>query len=276
MSIVPEAFASNELVGQRELIAKPAPPPGLILCGRPLKKQAPISQEPNAVFDSQPVFKRAAPVRMLGDMVWPPKPAGEGGSQGSREADGPNRRQAKDYRGFFSQHQLPPNFPTYRAPPGTQHFGLEEGENETPMWTFFFRKKKRTEKMCPKIKSIIAKGCTIVRSLCLMCDRVKMSYYFLFPIRHIFFFVSYIPRFCDIKLNVFFFSFDTLSDSRNLHRLTPPLSTPLPWIREKLWYFLQHGFWFSLFVRKSSFFWIWLQTLLLLLLPGNSLVSTKI
>ena len=69
MSIVPEAFASNELVGQRELIAKPAPPPGLILCGRPLKKQAPISQEPNAVFDSQPVFKRAAPVRMLGDMV---------------------------------------------------------------------------------------------------------------------------------------------------------------------------------------------------------------
>ena len=65
--------------------------------------------------------------------MWPPKPAGEGGSQGSREADGPNRRQAKDYRGFFSQHQLPPNFPTYRAPPGTQHFGLEEGENETPM-----------------------------------------------------------------------------------------------------------------------------------------------
>lgn len=64
----PEPFASNELVGDRSLIAKPAPPPGLIL-GRPLKKQAPISQEPQAVFDSQPVFKRATPVRMLGDMV---------------------------------------------------------------------------------------------------------------------------------------------------------------------------------------------------------------
>lgn len=64
----PEPFASNELVGDRSLIAKPAPPAGLIL-GRPLKKQAPISQEPQAVFDSQPVFKRAVPVRMLGDMV---------------------------------------------------------------------------------------------------------------------------------------------------------------------------------------------------------------
>ena len=60
-----EAFASNELVGERLLIAKPAPPPGLIL----LKKHAPISQEPQAVFNSQPVFKRATPVRMLGDMV---------------------------------------------------------------------------------------------------------------------------------------------------------------------------------------------------------------
>lgn len=62
---MPEAFASNELVGERLLIAKPAPPPGLIL----LKKHAPISQEPQAVFNSQPVFKRATPVRMLGDMV---------------------------------------------------------------------------------------------------------------------------------------------------------------------------------------------------------------
>lgn len=64
----PEPFASNELVGERTLIAKPTPPSGLIL-GRPLKKQTPISQEPQAVFDSQPVFKRAIPVRMLGDMV---------------------------------------------------------------------------------------------------------------------------------------------------------------------------------------------------------------
>lgn len=68
----PEPFASNELVGDRALIAKPAPPPGLIL-GRPLKQHAPISQEPQAVFDSQPVFKRAIPVRMLGDMVRNPR-----------------------------------------------------------------------------------------------------------------------------------------------------------------------------------------------------------
>ena len=68
-----EPYASNELVGERPLIAKPAPPAGLIL-GRPLKKQAPISQEPQAVFESQPVFKRATPVRMLGDMVSIPRP----------------------------------------------------------------------------------------------------------------------------------------------------------------------------------------------------------
>ena len=63
----PEPFASNELVGNRSLIAKPAPPPGLIL-GRPLKKSW-GQQEFQAVIDLQPVFKRATPVRMLGDMV---------------------------------------------------------------------------------------------------------------------------------------------------------------------------------------------------------------
>lgn len=127
---MPEAFASNELVGERLLIAKPAPPPGLIL----LKKHAPISQEPQAVFNSQPVFKRATPVRMLGDMVWPPKGAG-GSSDNSTQSPGVVRRQPKNYQEFFSSNQLPANFPTYRAPPGTQHFGLEEGENTTPMWS---------------------------------------------------------------------------------------------------------------------------------------------
>ncbi|XP_057378275.1 uncharacterized protein LOC130700256 [Daphnia carinata] len=125
---MPEAFASNELVGERLLIAKPAPPPGLIL----LKKHAPISQEPQAVFNSQPVFKRATPVRMLGDMVWPPKGAG-GSLDNSTQSPGVVRRQPKNYQEFFSSNQLPANFPTYRAPPGTQHFGLAEGENTTPM-----------------------------------------------------------------------------------------------------------------------------------------------
>ena len=67
--------------------------------------------------------------------VWPPKGA-FGESERSKTptpSPGPVRRQMKNYREFFSQNQLPPTFPTYRAPPGTQHFGLEEGENATPM-----------------------------------------------------------------------------------------------------------------------------------------------
>lgn len=125
-----EAFASNELVGERPLIAKPEPPAGLVL--RPLKKDSPFTQQESAVVDSQPVFKRATPVRMLGDMVWPPRGAANGAGQ-QTDSPGTVRRQQKDYRGFFQQHQLPANFPTYRAPPGTQHFGLEDGENATPM-----------------------------------------------------------------------------------------------------------------------------------------------
>ena len=62
-----EPFSSNELVGERPLIAKPEPPPGLVL--RPLRKDSPFRQQENGVVDSQPVFKRATPVRMLGDMV---------------------------------------------------------------------------------------------------------------------------------------------------------------------------------------------------------------
>lgn len=64
--------------------------------------------------------------------VWPPRGAAQA-TERSTDSPGPVRRQQKDYRGFFQQHQLPANFPTYRAPPGTQHFGLEEGENATPM-----------------------------------------------------------------------------------------------------------------------------------------------
>jgi hypothetical protein len=58
------ALASNELVGDRPLIAKPAPPPGLVL--NPIRKTAPFTQQPAAVA-SNPVFKR--PARMLGNMV---------------------------------------------------------------------------------------------------------------------------------------------------------------------------------------------------------------
>lgn len=64
---MPEPFSSNELVGDRPLIAKPSPPPGLIL-GRSHRKQAPFLKETPSVR-SEPFFKRVTPVRMLGDMV---------------------------------------------------------------------------------------------------------------------------------------------------------------------------------------------------------------
>lgn len=65
--------------------------------------------------------------------VWPPKGAASGSDNSQTQSPGPVRRQPKNYQEFFVQNQLPANFPTYRAPPGTQHFGLEEGENTTPM-----------------------------------------------------------------------------------------------------------------------------------------------
>lgn len=63
-----EPFSSNELVGERVLIAKPAPPPGLVL-GRRLREEAPFSQAPNAVYSSQPAMKTATTLRRLGDLV---------------------------------------------------------------------------------------------------------------------------------------------------------------------------------------------------------------
>ena len=67
--------------------------------------------------------------------VWPPKglTSTTDIQQLPTRSPGAVRRQPKNYRDFFSQNQLPANFPTYRAPPGTQHFGLEDGENATPM-----------------------------------------------------------------------------------------------------------------------------------------------
>ena len=51
----------------------------------------------------------------------------------------PVRCQPKNYQKFFNENQLLANFPTYRAPPGTQHFCLEEWENTTPMWRWEIR-----------------------------------------------------------------------------------------------------------------------------------------
>lgn len=69
MADVPDAFASNELVGERKIIDKPALPAGFVLNTFKLKEELPISQKPNPVVTSEPVFKQATTLRKLGDMV---------------------------------------------------------------------------------------------------------------------------------------------------------------------------------------------------------------
>lgn len=133
MADVPDAFASNELVGERKIIDKPALPAGFVLNTFKLKEELPISQKPNPVVTSEPVFKQATTLRKLGDMVWPPKSGSANAGMVSNTEPIPTKRQQKNYQQFFGQHQLNASFPMYRAPPGTQHFGLMEGENATPM-----------------------------------------------------------------------------------------------------------------------------------------------
>lgn len=129
-----DAFASNELVGERKIIDKPALPAGFLLQPFKLKEEAPITQKPHDIITSEPIFKQATPLRKLGDMVWPPKSGSSNNGEVVMSQDAiPSRRQQKNYQSFFGQHQLNASFPMYRAPPGTQHFGLEEGENATPM-----------------------------------------------------------------------------------------------------------------------------------------------
>jgi len=132
MSDAQDAFASNELVGERKIIEKPALPDGFVLNTFALKREAPITQKPNPIVPSEPVFKQATTLRKLGDMVWPPKSA-SAVTQAVNQEPIPTKRQQKNYQQFFGQHQLNASFPMYRAPPGTQHFGLVEGENATPM-----------------------------------------------------------------------------------------------------------------------------------------------
>ena len=64
-----DAFASNELVGERKIIDKPALPAGFLLQPFKLKEEAPITQKPHDIITSEPIFKQATPLRKLGDMV---------------------------------------------------------------------------------------------------------------------------------------------------------------------------------------------------------------
>lgn len=68
-----------------------------------------------------------------GDSKWPPENV-KMQSEAENEARmaiarGPTfrpRKVKRDYSSFFAQHALNPTYPSYKAPPGTQHY-IEEG-----------------------------------------------------------------------------------------------------------------------------------------------------
>ncbi|XP_018023873.1 proline-rich receptor-like protein kinase PERK8 isoform X2 [Hyalella azteca] len=91
-----------------------------------LRNEMPIHQEGARVVTSQPAFKMTKPMKMRGDSKWPPASAAQDEpEQQVREFIKP-KKQCKDYSSFFAQHQLPPSYTGYRAPPGTQHVGADE------------------------------------------------------------------------------------------------------------------------------------------------------
>ncbi|KAK7873890.1 hypothetical protein R5R35_005748 [Gryllus longicercus] len=105
------------------------PPPSTVV----LRAEAPISQAPFPVFESQPAAVRAAAPKMRGDEKWPPSEYKERAAVENQQrialARGPAVRPRKvnrDYSKFFAQNALTPNYPSYKAPPGTQHY-VEEG-----------------------------------------------------------------------------------------------------------------------------------------------------
>jgi hypothetical protein len=102
--------------------------------GTPLRKEAPITQKPAPVYQSQPVaatFQGGA--HMRGDTKWPPteyKMQAEIDNEERRKlALGPvfrPKRVNKDYSRFFAQNALSNTYPGYRVPPGTLHIGNGE------------------------------------------------------------------------------------------------------------------------------------------------------
>ncbi|KAK6644791.1 hypothetical protein RUM43_001064 [Polyplax serrata] len=102
-----------------------------------LRPTPPIEQEPFPVFESQPaVIMEQGGTRMRGDEKWPPadyKAQAEAENEARKAlARGPAcrpRRVNKDYTSFFAQHALNASYPSYRAPPGTQHY-LEDGTSQ--------------------------------------------------------------------------------------------------------------------------------------------------
>ncbi|PSN46653.1 hypothetical protein C0J52_07078 [Blattella germanica] len=114
---------------QQQVCPSYQPPPATII----LRPTAPVSQEPPLVYESQPAATKAVGPKMRGDEKWPPtayKQQAEAENEARRAlAKGPAfrpKKVKKDYSTFFAQNALTPNYPTYRAPPGTQHY-IEEG-----------------------------------------------------------------------------------------------------------------------------------------------------
>lgn len=103
--------------------------------GTPLRKEAPITQKPAPVYQSQPVaatFQGGA--NMRGDTKWPPteyKMQAEIENEERRKlALGPVFRPKRvnkvDYSRFFAQNAISNTYPGYRVPPGTLHIGNGE------------------------------------------------------------------------------------------------------------------------------------------------------
>ncbi|KAK5650941.1 hypothetical protein RI129_001970 [Pyrocoelia pectoralis] len=105
------------------------PPPSTII----LRPQAPVSQIPAPVYNSQPATATFGGGKNLrGDLKWPPPETKAQMEEDNRKrielARGPvcrPRKVARDYSGFFAQHALNSTYPRYKIPPGTQFYVRE-------------------------------------------------------------------------------------------------------------------------------------------------------
>ena len=114
---------------QQQVYQTYQPPPATVQ----LRPAAPVSQEPPPIYESQPAATKAIGPKMRGDEKWPPTAYKEQAAAENEArkalAKGPAfrpKKVKKDYSSFFAQNALNPNYPTYKAPPGTQHY-IEEG-----------------------------------------------------------------------------------------------------------------------------------------------------
>ncbi|KAB7496122.1 hypothetical protein Anas_05475 [Armadillidium nasatum] len=95
--------------------------------GFKLKEEAPMDNTSGIpVVPSQPAFKITQPMKVKGDDKWPPKKYAEDITQEQVREFVKPKKSNRDYSEFFAQNALPNSYPAYRAPPGTQHRGVDE------------------------------------------------------------------------------------------------------------------------------------------------------